>query len=503
MPLRQAWWVGRSAWRTPGSIYLPELEIQYLLLCTRKSRYDDNRFLRTRRHVMIIGPFDSAKTTIAQTFIERFTRAQEYGFDEGGRPTMVQFTAGSTWEKQRGGISSDGRSILQPTLHRADYGFGSEMMTFLGSTPNAIAKRIEVCNPALEEANMVLDQLMGGSVSAKRWNEFMEWTQTEQGQGVQCNPELKKISYQCWTWFVFCTRELTPEQDQSMRTPGFKSRFVLAEWAPDNEEHYAYKLDQFGEPDKAAEEWLIKFNEFAWNSEYKFINSPPKQLLEKATQQILHALRAICIETGASFKDIFHGRLYSDVAQTFTAVALARQLWNQMSFGAKKAIIDGLDYHADDVERVVMLKQNYIANFRKEARRTAKKNPHLEAGNKALHQYLEFLLEGFEDRGDEAKAKVESFRQKPFVDFIVDRQKVSRPTAYNYIHALLEAGFIDESDKTTMNSVWLICNEMVLEAHGFKPSWALDEELEAIAASEGEAIEVLAGDEQMAWEESE
>lgn len=483
--LNMAQIAGRASYRAPGEVYLPELEAMHLIRCLRRQRYSDNKQARLRRHVMVVGPTDTAKSAIVTHFLKDLCGAVEYGLDNpDGMPTYTNLAGGASFEKLRGGVA-EGR-IAPPMLHKVDYCFASEMFSFIGNTPPMMMQKIDQLNPAMEEERIIVNQLKLAGVSEKEKDKFEAWAAES---NVHYNRELNQIIYDCYSSFVFCTRFLKPDELQPMRDTGFLSRTVEGKWDPSQEILFHYHNDQFGEPDKTAEAYLRTFNEYAWKAEYKFINYPPVEYVKKVVFAINKQYWHIAKETGRPFYEVRRGRTYADVAQLLTVMALCRELEKQRGMGILKAVVDGLQYEPKDIDRVIQFRNHFISNVELEQQRLAREDSILEMANTELLVYLQKRIAIHEgDFGQEALELASSFKQSDLVNFICKTKNLSRVSAHNHIAKLKTAGYVNASAESVGKSPILHPSTSILEMVGFKSE---EEKAAEMAASE-ETVELAA-----------
>lgn len=421
---------GLSNYKTPGSIWFPELEIAHILACLKRITYDGNQYSRVRRHLLILGPKGSCKSSISKHFLYDMSGVVNYSdVDPGYRtnPTVVRLDGGGvTWEKVRGG-SVEGAMVM-PSLHDCSYLYSSELFSFLGDDKKG--GKMEVLNAALEEGDVEVNQLQANSVPEKKKAEFAEECAAA---GITYNMAKGCFRYRANASMVACTRYLTHKQEELLDGSGFLSRFHVSEWRPGEQEENEYHYDRTGPCDKDAEEAIRAFNKFAWSCRFGEVTEPPADLRRNVMKYYMERYESVSRATGVRISELINERDGNDVSQLLTAFAAMRIIHKHMLTG--DTTISAIEYTPEDAEAVKTFRTYHLGMMEERAMREAKEDG---IRDRAANVYYNFLR-SLNHLGE----AYEEFKTAELAKYYQETEKVSKPTAYNRIAKLRDAGLLD------------------------------------------------------------
>jgi hypothetical protein len=423
---------GQQFGGTPASIWMPDLEVAFLLLCPRRRTYDDNHLARVLRHILIYGPRDCRKSTTSKQFL-RMCGARDYTDDESKEmgPTFVDMNHIKV-ERMAGG--AEGNSLLMPYLHDLHISFSSELMTFLTHSPPTMKDRMDFLNPILEEGTATRALVKMGGVPKKEKERFLEKCKDTV---VKYNPEKDSMTYPVMAAFFLCSRFFEPEELKPIIRSGFLSRLDVSAWDPDEEELEAYHDNPGGIVEPELEKRLSSFNRYAWNGKYDHIPFPSQEKVLEIVQYLNREYRRIRKETGVTNDDLREGREYVHCYQLLTACALERRIRDSIQAGEPRPVVHVLDYKQEDVDRAILMLTTKIMQAERRAMSAVKEDKVRDQGLKDLTAFLKQVQTegGSLDRIQKARLR----------DFIMTKRNLSNPSAYERINRVAKAGYLRET----------------------------------------------------------
>lgn len=467
---------GRAEYNTPGALYMPELETSFLIRCLRRTRYDEGKG-RLRRHLIIISPPDTVKSSITAEFLKKYCGAvSRIGRTEAdmGKPTYLELQGGSTWEALRGGYAEG--VFTHPQLHDVDFLYASEFFAFFGHTPNEMMNKIDHMNVALEEGVVTFNQKTAKGAPMKARQEFAGWCATN---GINFDIDECTYEYECNAMAVFCTRPFTDKQEKAVDHSGFLGRNSVVRWDPDDLEIYEYYNEQFGDPDPEIIERIRTFNDYAWKSTVDHVPAPPRDMVDSLVRQVNERYRRIGLRTGRAFYSVRPKRDRQNITQLLTAFCFARHLEKSLATDAS-GHIDELRYSIEDAQSVRRHYEAIVEMIEKRAELQGSDDPVMDDAMRCLVDFVAargakvevHCTENYEVVGTE---KYTLFKQPDFVDALKAAGN-SRQAAYRRIAKLREGGHISLVENDGRVMVFRVADHVIEDA-GFYTRLEIEEGL--------------------------
>jgi hypothetical protein len=485
--------VGESEYKTPGRIFMPELEAIFLLRCTRRSVYDGGGGGRLRRHGLVVAMPDATKSTIASTLLTKLCGAVPYELrHEGGnagRPTFVELQGGVTYEFLRGGYQ-DG-TFVPPKLHDVDFLYASEFFSFFGHSPREMLTKADQFNVALEEGRLVVGHKAAFGATVK---EVVRFKQESVDKGFHFDTETRTISYNCGASFIGCTRPFTPTQWQALDSCGFLGRCAITQWDPNDKEAFDYYGNQFGIPDAGGAAALRAFNDFAWNAKFHRVEPPPLDMVDRCVRLLNEDYLRIGRRTGRSFIATRPIRDRQNITQLIVVSAILRHLTALYERDpSAQAVIPNLTYERSD-EKFVLAHYDYtLKSIERRAESSGPSDPALEESIGLLTDFVRALGADkkrdppFRDAREEANyhdeesqdryppQRFERFLSSEFTAFLKKKLDIVQTSANRRIRRLRDTGYISEIGSKGRNIIYQVASHIVDEA-GFKSTETLMDE---------------------------
>lgn len=426
---------GRSRWKSPGALYLPQLQIAHVLKCLRFKHYPDNPAARLRRHTLLYGPTGAIKTTVCTKFLTDYAGAANIAipsdpYVKGLVPTFLNMGGKSiTWERMRGGCTQEG-AFIPPLLMEADYYLAGELFSFLGHRQAEQAERMDVMNEIMEEGTVTvaLNKMFNMSEKAR---EALE-EEFDGKDDIFFNAKHAILSYNVNGVLFSASRFFTEEQEELLTTSGFKSRNNIASWHPSDSEDAIYRRRQFGKEDLAQTARIRDWNIRAWQTRFADVPYPDESMVNDVMDHYHDTYDRIRAETGLRIEQIGNTRDTMDAAQLLTASATIRVLsekdWSKPGVGP----VPTLKYIPSDVEWVKNFSQPRLNTLYD----TLLGKNELDAKiNEARETLVTFVSKKTGDYPNILEAT-------PFTEYYASKTSVSIQTARRRLKSLRERGYL-------------------------------------------------------------
>lgn len=449
--LLTAQYLGRTTYLAMGERVYPQLQINHLLLCMKRTHFDD-RPMRIRRHLLVIAPPAVWKSSAAMQFMERLAGATEDTSDRT-RPRIVD-VCDTTWEAGRGSVAGEGkhRRVTTPVYAIADYLFASEFMSFLGTSRAQQKERVFKLNKMMEEATMSFGLVKAHGAKGP----------TGEGED-RCafNPETGVLIFKAKGIVVGCTIPPEKEEMELIERSGLKSRMVVCEWHPTDAEHREMWMKGAGRTPEDAAAQLRSFNEKAWRLVFERVNSPPdalikvvKDLYDDYYNRIERLLNISTLETRSN-------RDTTEIAMLIAAHAIARNVseWDTTNGW----IIPELTYREIDAIQAREFARDHLEALYAEWMRNARAEPKGDDSWRVLDTYYRYRIRKeqyeYEQEREEDDLDYEpgrdamKFRDADFVSAIMDELSISRPTAYRKLGIIKRRGFAEPNGQAGYSTI--------------------------------------------------
>lgn len=426
-----------NLYQSPGRAYGPGMAIAQALRCTKRSHYDDLPQVRTRRHPVLYGPRGSVKSSISRFFLFDLIGGVDM-MDPNAvvkrgewRPTILNVSSGSSWERLRGSISNDGQ-VIPPVLHSVDWIYASELMSFLGHTPSDRSKRIENLNEAQEEGRMSVFLVKAFNVPFERRKEVAD--EIPDSAGYHYDPVHGYLHYDARFSMLSCSRILPEKLKDEMESSGYWSRQSIEFWDPTNAVAVDYANKKFGvaTPENITlcrQKWLD-----LWNTKFLQVNAPPMAMKDELIHWFNAQLLLISEEKGQSFQDLFSARDDTDIMQLLTAAAIER-----ISAARKpgdRSDVEAIDYTQADVLRTKAWLSARLAYLRSEhgGRLTEASAKESDKSTQSLLLFLQHL--------HKEQEPYDHFHSNEFVAFFAGRNLGGASTARHHLSVVKRAKLV-------------------------------------------------------------
>jgi len=285
-PVDYAEKLGEEHYGRIGKLAFPELEISYLMTCLRRRAYSDNPRIRARRHVLLYWENSYYKSTILEDFSWECCGGRELNraYRTYDRVHFINLTGDIKRPILRGSINQvTGKNgnlctkLVLPLMKYADLWVADELLDFLGEDSSEMLNyMLNVLESGRGKVAMV--SMVGAKISARDEKKLRM-------QGVTFDSDLGLMSYWCKGTFWAGTRPI-PRQDKKLVNKlwlsGYLNRFVIVPWIPElGEREQMLVVKRDAKPNH--KQYLYTNNRVFWNTHFKCVNTPPKDLWEEAT----------------------------------------------------------------------------------------------------------------------------------------------------------------------------------------------------------------------------
>lgn len=429
---------GMERFRKPGSIYLPQLQVTHILKCLGHPHYTDNAGVRLRRHALLYGPTGAVKTTCIKRFLLDYAGSCDVAVPNdaavrGLVPTHLDFGGqGMSWERIRGGSTSEGK-FIPPLLREADYYVSGELFSFLGRNPARQGDRVEVLNEILEEGRVTvaLNKMFHMSDKAKA---ALEET-LESERGVHFNAYHAMLAYDVEGVFLSASRFFTSKEKEMITDSGLWSRLNPTEWRPSDAEDATYRRKQFGKEDTGLTARILDWNIRAWQTEFTEVPYPPEEMVDALMGHYHETYDRVRAETGLRIEEIGNTRDTTDAAQLLTAHAAMRTM-NEKDW-LKKGPVPTIHYIDEDLEWAVAFSQPRLNTLYDTLLGTNETDPKLDEARNTLVSYVAQRDGDYPD----------ILEGTPFTEFYAKEQRCSIQTARRRLKTLKERGLVTPSGR--------------------------------------------------------
>lgn len=417
---------GRVEYNTGGAIWYPEMELMHVLASLNRTHFDDNPQARLRRHVLLIGPSGTGKTSAMRKFIEQYCTSHHLlggANGDGSHPIHINLGEGTSWQRARGSIGMNGEVGL-PFLMQANYYLAGELTDWLGHDQREMKDKVKAVNKAMEEGWTEVALVKGLSITGKALDRAEENCEKH---GINFDRENKAFAYDVPGAFCSATyplHESDPELWRYLEASGFLGRQSIAEWNPSDQALRAAYNQGFGNDAERGEE-LTRFNAKIWSTKFEEVPYPPKKMLQRLIDVYDNAYTEIEEDMGRDPKELRSMRDWNDCAQVLAAYAAIRLVDDADDGGITAPTIETLNYKESDVmkaKRFIRDRCSRIyADSMGKARPTGKNKEIVDALYAFAH--------------DELKGRTK-FGSKEWIGWLDDNRRKARATAYRWLNIL-------------------------------------------------------------------
>lgn len=446
---------------TPGSIWLPELEVSYILTALRRRVCDDNERVRLRRHILVFAEKEVRKSSTVEDFIEKMTPMKPYHSATHGNgnddPCYRYAGSGITLEKTRGGVS-DG-NFVQPWMHRVNWIVATELASFLGRD-NEMVRKVDTMNGYLEEGLVDVGQMGFGQITGKRLEAVLDWCENN---NVTFDSEDKSMTYNCVSTFIGCSVPYEDDVMLKLDKTGFLSRFSVCHWRASRGEMEEYEdfieSTVFNGPQDThrLEAELLKFNTYASKCRFKRVNAPVGEIPGAAYRWLKSEIRRIAKQYGLNPKEISNGRELAKVFQLLIAIGAERTIRNRMMAGIPAGEIPGITYIEEDIDMVKHFLERYVTEieYYHAARAREAKVPRRTIA--MVHDYIHNHL-GYDSDVDLQDV---TFQRKEFIDYLQYEHHLPQSSAYRITAEAVNEGLLSPVNSRVLRPGQVLRNELI------------------------------------------
>ena len=354
-PIELATDVGAEKYLHVGEMSYPEMEISYLLACTKRAYYDDRPEARLRRHVLLYWERGFYKTSMLTSFLERCTASVESTIQKEHQerifPSHMLISGDYKQARLRGSVTGAGRLML-PLIQKPTFLISPELMTLLSGGGEEKSSMINYFCEVLEEGigRVGLVSMGNADISDETW-------ETMKKRKITFNKQEATMYYRVEGTFMGASRPLKRSEFKYLSNSGFLDRISVVRWLHDRSE---FEEQWMHVPQNAEkrESTLKHMNKLIWSQLHiDKLNYPPVYLINKCIKDLNDKYNDIEKQSGLPYFILRSARDSTNIAQLLTASSLARHL---QTTGLR---IPVLDFEDEDANLALSVMDNY-ANSR-------------------------------------------------------------------------------------------------------------------------------------------